>query len=155
MIVLDLLRDIGATIIARLRPLPTRSGQVAAKRRRIEIPLLIRQWIMLAEPAQVHVVSVLLTGGDEAGDQLVVFRVVVRRRFDGQTVVGCAEAETKTIRHHARARITRFAGLAFADQRQQPAGWLAFDDVWIERKVPIPDALTARHAPVRRPASGD
>ena len=148
MVVLDLFRNLGAAVVARLRPFPTRAGQVAAKRRRVEIPFLVGQWVMLAEPAQVHVVADFLTGGDEAGNQFVGLWVVIRRRLDRQPIVGRAEAETKTIGHHARCRIARFAGFAFAYQRQQPAGRIALDDIRVERKVAIPHTLTAPHAAI-------
>ena len=156
MIVLVLLGDLLAPRVARLRPFPARAGQVAAERRRVEVPLVVRQRVVLREPAQVHVVADRLAGGDEPRDELVALRIVVRRRRDRQAVVGSssgrAGSNTPARRAPAR-RACRVRRLAPAASR--PLVGIAGHDVRIERKIAVPHALAAGHAAVRRRASGD
>ena len=121
MVVLDLASDLYSPIVARFRPLPARSGQVAAERRGVEIPLLIGQWIVLAEPAQVHVVADRPTGFDEAGDEFETRGVIVRRWSNGQPIVRRTQTQSETVSHDSGSRLARRAWFALIDQWQQTA----------------------------------
>ena len=148
-VVLVVLRDFRPARVAGLGPFVARAGEVSAEGRRVEVPLLIRQFVVLGKPAQIHVIAICLARLDEARDDLVTLRIVIRRWCDGQSVRRCAQAETITIGLHTGRWFTGLAGFALIEQRQQSARGVAFHHIGIEWKVAVPHALAAFHAAVR------
>ena len=120
MIILDLFSDLFATLVARLGPLPTRSRQIAAEGRRVEIPFVVGKRIVLAEPTEIHFIAVRHAGLNEAGHQFITIRVVLRRRGNGDHVRSIGrQTEPKAIRLHTRAPAVPLPRFAWVDQRQQ------------------------------------
>src|SRR5205823_5972056 len=129
-----------------LGPFPTRPGQIAAEGRGVEIPFAVGQRVVLREPAQINVVADGPAGRNEARDKFVAGRIVVWRRCDGQTMRARREAEAEAIGLHSGGGIAWLAWVSFIEERKKRALRIASDDVGIERKIAIPNALAAFHA---------
>src|SRR5688572_27680803 len=119
MVIIDFLRDLSTAFIARIWPLPACPRKIATKRRSIEIPFLVGQRVVLAEPAEIHLVSIRLTRLDETSNEFVATGVVARRRINWQAIRFRAETKPVAVGHYPGSGFTGRAGVAFLNQRQQ------------------------------------
>ena len=71
MVVFDLSGNFHSPVVAGFGPFPACSRQIAAESGRVEIPFLIWQWVVFAEPSQVHVVTDCEAGVNKPCDQFV------------------------------------------------------------------------------------